>query len=51
MMSIPFFTSALAVVLAWCGLRVGAIAMTLISVVVLLVLFRFHATDALDIAL
>ncbi len=51
MMSVPFFTSALALILAWCGLRMGAIGAGVITVVALLVLFRFHATDAINIAL
>ena len=51
MMSIPFFGLFLAFALACVGWRRVAIAAWTLSLVGLLVLFRLHATDALNIVL
>ena len=51
MMSIPFFTASLAMILGWRGARTGAIWCTLITVLATLVLFAMHATDPLAIDL
>lgn len=51
MMALPFFIGALAVYLAARGRQGAAVAVTIIGVVTVLVLYRFHATDTLDIGL
>jgi hypothetical protein len=51
MMSLPFllFTGGLAAI--WAGWRGAALGLWLIGAVALLVLFRLHATDVLNIGL
>ncbi|WP_162408801.1 DUF5993 family protein [Acuticoccus sediminis] len=51
MMSVPFFTATLAMVLGWCGLRMAAAWLTILTVVVTLALFAAHATSSLNIEL
>ncbi|MCK0207846.1 DUF5993 family protein [Starkeya koreensis] len=51
MMSLPFFGLFLALVFAGAGQRTLAILVWLVSIGVLLALFRLHATDPLDIVL
>jgi len=51
MMSIPFFLFAGALVAVFRGKRGIAIGLWSLSVVVMLVLFRLHATDPLHIGL
>jgi len=51
MMSLPFFGMFLALVFAGAGQRALAVLAWLVSIAVLLTLFRLHATDALDIVL
>lgn len=52
MMSIPFFAGAIAILATWTGIR-GPLSAWLVflTIVATLVLFAFHATDSLDIAL
>ncbi|WP_428031758.1 DUF5993 family protein [Ancylobacter sp.] len=51
MMSLPFFGFCIALGFAAAGQRGLAVAAGLVSVGVLLALFKLHATSALDIAL
>ncbi|TCT33103.1 DUF5993 family protein [Martelella mediterranea] len=51
MMTLPFFISAAAVYLAWRGRGRAAVWVTLLAVLTVLVLYRFHATDALNLDL
>lgn len=51
MMSLPFFGMLLALVFAGAGQRALAILAWLVSIGVLLALFRLHATDPLNIVL
>ena len=51
MMSIPFFAGLLAMLAAWTGRRAVALWLWAATVGAILILFRLHATDALDIAL
>ena len=51
MMVLPFVTALAAVLLAWRGRRGSAIAATLVTFLITLVLFRLHATDSLAIDL
>jgi hypothetical protein len=51
MMSIPFFLIAAALVAAWSGYRRVSVALWATSLFAVLVLFLFHATDTLGIAL
>lgn len=51
MMSLPFFGLFLALAFAGVGQRGLAVVAWLVSIVVLVALFRAHATDALDIVL
>ena len=51
MMSIPFFLFAVALAAVFSGKRNIAIGLCVLSIVVMLVLFRLHATDQLHIGL
>lgn len=51
MMAVPFATALVAIYLAWTERRWPAIAVTLLTIAVILVLFRLHATDVLDLDL
>lgn len=51
MMSIPFFGIFLALVATLAGSRPIALFFWVVSVVAMLVLFKLHATDPLQIAL
>ena len=51
MMSIPFFTATIAMVLGWSGQRTGAVWFTGLTIVATLALFAAHATSSLDIEL
>lgn len=51
MMAIPFFTAFAAIALAWGGRRVAAIVTLLVTIAVITVLFRLHATDVLNLDL
>jgi hypothetical protein len=51
MMSIPFFLFAGALAAVYRGKRGLAIGMWALSVIVMLILFRLHATDQLNIGL
>jgi asparagine N-glycosylation enzyme membrane subunit Stt3 len=51
MMSLPFFAAFVAMAAAWAGWRTVAMAMWALTVVMVVILFRLHATDALDIQL
>lgn len=50
-MSLPFFAAFAAMAAAWSGRRTVAFGLWAATLVAILVLFRLHATDALDIAL
>ena len=51
MMALPFFGIFLACILAWVHARLPAVWVVVATIVLTLVLFRFHATDALNIDL
>ncbi len=51
MMSLPFFAAFVAMAVAWAGWRTAAMTMWAVTVVMVVILFRLHATDALDIQL
>ncbi|MGA0563955.1 DUF5993 family protein [Ancylobacter sp. VNQ12] len=51
MMSLPFFGLFVSLVLAAAGERLPAVLAWLVSMAVLLALFRAHATDPLNIVL
>jgi hypothetical protein len=51
MMSIPFFLIVAALAAAWSGHRRMSIALGAAALLALMVLFRLHATDALELAL
>ncbi|MGV0876389.1 DUF5993 family protein [Martelella sp. FLE1502] len=51
MMALPFFIGAAALYLAARDRQGAAVAVTILGVVTVLVLYRFHATDTLDIGL
>lgn len=51
MMSIPFFGVFLAFAAAMAGSRTFALALWFVSIAAMLVLFKMHATDPLNIAL
>lgn len=51
MMSVPFFGVFLALIATLAGSRPVALVLWIVSMVAMLVLFRHHATDALNIAL
>ncbi|MDQ0348857.1 DUF5993 family protein [Ancylobacter vacuolatus] len=51
MMSLPFFGFCIALAFAWAGQRCLALAAGLVSIAVLLTLFKLHVTSALDIVL
>lgn len=51
MMSLPFFTAALAMAMGWRGLRSGAAWLTGLTVAITLALFALHATSSVGIAL
>ena len=51
MMALPFLIPFVALLAAWRGWRGTAIGLWALSFLVLLVLFKFHATDALNIDL
>lgn len=51
MMSLPFFAQAIALGLVFAGRRGPALIVWALSIVVLLVLFKLHATDSLAIDL
>ncbi|MFC3693494.1 DUF5993 family protein [Chenggangzhangella methanolivorans] len=50
MMSLPFFGFFAAFCLAWAERRGAALSLGLVSLVVLLLLFRRHATDSLPLS-
>lgn len=50
-MALPFLLTFLALLAAWRGQRAISVGLWALSVVVLLILFRLHATDPLDIYL
>ena len=50
MMVLPFVALAVAFCLAWAGRRSAAIALWALSVGLMLLLFRIHATDTLPLA-
>lgn len=50
-MSIPFFLFAAGLATVWQGWRGAALALWALGIAVLLVLFRLHATDVLNIGL
>ena len=51
MMSLPFFLILGGLAAAWFGRRGAALGFWLLGAAVLLVLFRLHATDVLNIGL
>ncbi|WP_029004233.1 DUF5993 family protein [Azorhizobium doebereinerae] len=51
MMSIPFFGVAAAFICVFAGQRGAALVLWALSMAALLVLFRLHATDPLNIVL
>lgn len=51
MMSLPFILVLCALVAFWIGRRPAALSLWALGVVVLIVLFRLHATSALNIVL
>jgi hypothetical protein len=51
MMSIPFFLVVAASLAAWSGHREASLALWAGGLLALLILFRLHATDALNLAL
>tara|TARA_A100001391_G_scaffold44709_1_gene26103 strand:- start:318 stop:515 length:198 start_codon:yes stop_codon:yes gene_type:complete len=51
MMALPFFGILLACILAWMNARLPAVWTVIATIVLTLVLFRFHATDAINIDL
>lgn len=51
MMSLPFFGFCFALAFAALGRRALALAACLVSIAVLLTLFKLHVTSALDIVL
>lgn len=51
MMSLPFFGVFLALAATLMGQRMAALALWVLSVATMLVLFRLHVTDPLNIAL
>jgi hypothetical protein len=51
MMSIPFFLVVAALAAAWSGGRRVSMALWAASLLTLLLLFRFHATDTLSLGL
>jgi Family of unknown function (DUF5993) len=51
MMSIPFFFVVAALAAAWVGGRQVSMALWAASVLTLLMLFRLHATDTLNLGL
>jgi hypothetical protein len=51
MMSVPFFLIVAALAAAWSGYRRVSLTIWAASLLTLLLLFRFHATDALNIGL
>jgi hypothetical protein len=51
MMSIPFFMFAGGMAVAYYGRRDAAMGLWAVGLVVLLFLFKLHATEALDIGL
>lgn len=51
MMSIPFFLFAAGLAAVWRGSRRAALGLWVLGIGVLLVLFRLHATDVLNIGL
>ncbi len=51
MMSLPFLLFACGLAAAWTSRRGAAMGFWVAGVLVLLVLFRFHATDVLNLAL
>jgi hypothetical protein len=51
MMSLPFVLFACALGAAWTRRRAAAVSFWVVGVLMLLMLFRVHATDVLNIAL
>jgi hypothetical protein len=51
MMSLPFLLFACGLAAAWTSRREAAMGFWIAGVLVLLVLFRFHATDVLNLGL
>jgi hypothetical protein len=50
MMALPFACGLAAVLVAWAGHRAAAMWLWAADVALILVLFRLHATDALQLA-
>ena len=51
MMSLPFFGLCAALGFAWAGRRAAALVLWAVSIGFLLLLFRLHATDPLNLML
>jgi len=51
MMSLPFFALVAGLGAAWAGWRGSALILWAVGVALLLVLFRLHATDTLNLGL
>lgn len=51
MMSLPFFAAFAALLAGWKGRRGLAVACWALTLVILLLLFRLHATDSLGLSL
>jgi len=51
MMALPFFIGAGAVYLALKDRKGAAVALTVFGILLLVVLYRLHATDTLDLSL
>jgi hypothetical protein len=50
MMSLPFFLVVVALLAAWSGFRAVSLGLWVAGLLALLVLFRLHATDVLNLA-
>jgi len=50
-MFLPFLTALIGLVLVWFEKRLAGLSMLAITVIILIVWFRFHATNHLNISL
>lgn len=50
-MFLPFLTALIGLILVWFEKRLAGLILLAITVVILMVWFRFHATDHLNISL
>jgi hypothetical protein len=50
-MFLPFLTALIGLVLVWFEKRIAGLGMLAITVIILIVWFRFHATNHLNISL